>query len=115
MLAGSGPTDDGMNQRSGQNLMNNEIQMTGDQLRRVNEEIRRVNDEIRRVNEEIRKTNDEIRRSNEEVRKTAEITEGVQEAKREKNVLSRTWKRFGFRQPQNECRSLRVRLRFGYD
>jgi methyl-accepting chemotaxis protein len=95
--------------------MNDETKMTAEQVRRVNEEIRRVNEEIRRVNEEIRRTNDEIRKSNEEVRKTAEITEGIQEAKRETNALSRSSKRFGFRLRHRECRSSRLRIRFGYE
>lgn len=95
--------------------MNNDTQMTAEQVRRVNEEIRRVNEEIRRVNEEIRRSNDEIRKSNEEVRKTAEPTEGVQEIKKTKNIFSRPGKRFGFRQPRIECRSVRLRIRFGYD
>ena len=60
--------------------MNDELQMTAEQLRRVNEEIRRVNEEIRRVNEEIRKTNEEIRKSNDEVREAVEIPETIGQA-----------------------------------
>ena len=92
--------------------MNDEAQMTADQIQRVNEEIRRVNDEIRRVNEEIRKTNDEIRKSNQASRKAAEAEQSYgRHFIHEHKLLSTACHRTGFHRSFGQYSPSRVRSR----